>query len=210
MNATAPTPRVARKAAKPPAAIPSNADAPTEKPGAAALDQAAQPNNGPGISGGPEPDMADAAAPPAPLKTRRSRKDGGSDDFDVPMSMRKPGYDYEYKTTKVNGQPVDDADMAFYRDNGWEPVVASQMPGLLAPGSSAKFIERRGQILMCRPDYLSVESRAEDYEIAEQQKFDKLQSASAIAISRPGLINATKPEITIEGEVGRQAPKAPK
>lgn len=151
---------------------------------------------------------ATAAATPEPTLTRRSRKAGGGNPFEIPEKLKKPGWDYEWKTVKVMGELVDDSDLADIHEQGWRPVPAEQMKELLAPGSTAKTIDRRGQRLFMRPMHLTEEARREDREIAETQKYDKLRAASAIPISRPGLMNAQVDTMQIEGEVGTHRPKA--
>lgn len=140
--------------------------------------------------------------------TRRSRTSGGGNDFEIPSHLKRPGWDYEWKTKKVNGAEVDDADLAFYHEQGWRPVPAAAMTGMLSPGSTAKIVERRGMLLMMRPKTLSVQAAAEDYAIAEQQKFDKLMAASAVPIGRSDLMHQVRKEITIEGVVGTHRAKA--
>lgn len=143
----------------------------------------------------------------APLKTRRSRIGGGNDDWEIPAEYKNRAYDYEWKTTRVNGQDSDAADFAFYNDQGWEPVPARVMPKMLPPGSDKKYIERRGQILMFRPMTLSIESRREDLAIAEQQKRDKVRQATDVPVMGQGRVVATQPEVALEGVVGTH--KAP-
>lgn len=143
----------------------------------------------------------DTADEPVVL-TRRSRFSGNSNKFDVPAEYKKDGWDYEYKTTRVNGADVDSSEMADIHEAGWRPVPARDMPRLCAPGYKGKTIERDGQILCMRPLHLTLEARAEEYEFAEKEKHDKLMAASAVPTARPGLVNPFKTEISFEGEVG--------
>lgn len=140
--------------------------------------------------------------------TRRSRLSNAVGDFDVPEEYKKDGWDYEWKTTRVNGQDVDGADMAFIHENGWRAVPAHHMPKMCAPGYKGKTIERRGQILCMRPMHLTLEARAEEYAFAEKEKHDKLMAASAVPTARPGLVNPFKTEISFEGEVGTHREKS--
>src|SRR6185437_3475266 len=43
--------------------------------------------------------------------TRRKNVDGVVNDFEIPKELRKHGWDYEWKTTTINGQPVDPSDL---------------------------------------------------------------------------------------------------
>lgn len=152
-------------------------------------------------------DVETATDEPAVL-TRRSRFSGNSNTFDVPAEYKKDGWDYEWKTTRVNGADVDGADMASIHESGWRPVPAHDMPRLCAPGYKGKTIEQRGQILCMRPMHLTLEARAEEYAFAEKEKHDKLMAASAVPTARPGLVNPFKTEISFEGEVGSHREKS--
>jgi hypothetical protein len=132
--------------------------------------------------------------------TRRSRVNRGSDDFDVPEDCKKPGWDYEWKSLTVMGQPVDGADMAKIYGQGWRPVAASEMPDLVPPGWDKKTIERYGQILMTRPMHLTQAARREDRQIADEQLADKLRGAVASAGGKIGTPRLETMEIT--GHVG--------
>lgn len=134
--------------------------------------------------------------------TRRTRGASSDNRLELPENRMRAGWDYEYKTTKVMGAEVDSSEVAVYYEQGWRPVPAKEMPELCPPGYQGKYIERMGQLLYMRPMRLSVEARQESYELAEQQKFDKLMAASAVPTTRPGLINPFKTEMNIEGVVG--------
>lgn len=182
-----------------------------------------QAQNGAGIAGAPpEPEQTRAA--PAqkiavdqagqaqgqtePVLTRRKRTVAGDDRLDLPKDKMKPGWDYEWKTQRVMGQDVDSSESAMVFEQGWRPVLASEFPDLVPPGYEGKHITRLGMMLFTRPMHLTLEARAEDYNLAETQKYDKLMSASAVQTARPGMINATKPEVSIEGVVGSHKAKA--
>lgn len=139
------------------------------------------------------------------LLTRRSRINGvGADNWaDIPESYKKPGWDYEYKTTRYEGKDVDPSEMAFVFEQGWRPVRPQDMPGLCPPGYKGATIERYGQILCMRPMRLTLQARAEDYEIAEQQKNDKIASASAVPVAKPGKMNPFVEKLEIYHEAGK-------
>lgn len=137
-----------------------------------------------------------------PTQTRRTRTEGSGNWAEIPDKYRRPGWDYEYKTSRVNGADVDSSELSAVYEQGWRPVLARSMPDLVGPGYAGKHVQRYGQILYTRPMTLTSEARAEDYAIAETQKQDKLQAASAVPTARPGLINPFKNEMTIEGVVG--------
>lgn len=141
--------------------------------------------------------------------TRRSRRDGGAGDFEIPAHLKKPGWDYEFKTITIMGQPVDPADMQRVYEGGWRPVPARDMAELCPPGWEKPTIERYGQMLFTRPMRLTQEAKREDFEMAEKQKTDKLQSAMASgADDNPRLVKRHVTEFSIEGEVGTHREKS--
>jgi hypothetical protein len=141
------------------------------------------------------------------LLTRRSRRSDSGDQFHVPEELKKDGWDYEWKTTRINAADVDGSELAFIHEQGWRPVKAKDMPRMCAPGYRGKTIERLGMILCMRPMHLTLAARAEDYEIAETQKQDKLQAASAVPTARPGMINPFVDKMEFVGEVGTHRKK---
>ena len=135
--------------------------------------------------------------------TRRSRRDGVVTDFEVPNNVRKPGWDYEYKTSRVMGQEVDASEQVEIYEGGWRPVKATEMKSLCPPGWDKPYIERRGQILYCRPMQLTEEAKNEDYEKAERQKRDKLEAALAGGGEASKYTKRHIDKLEISGEVGR-------
>lgn len=143
------------------------------------------------------------------LLTRRPREAAGDTRLDIPEEYKRPGWDYQWDTSRVNGADVDPSYSATIYEGGWRPVLARSMPKLNVPGYTGKYVTRLGQILYTRPMHLTEEARAEAYTLAETQKVDKLMSASAVPVSRPGLMHSIKTEMSIEGVVGthKAAPK---
>lgn len=135
--------------------------------------------------------------------TRRSRRDGSGSDFEIPAHLKKPGWDYEYKTIAVMGQPVDAAEMQRVYEGGWRPVNSKDMPQLCPPGWKKPTIERYGQMLFTRPMRLTQEARQEDIELADKQKNDKLKGAMVAGPTEDSrLTRRIVTEFSIEGEVG--------
>ena len=99
--------------------------------------------------------------------------------FDFPMKGRVPGWDYEWKTVRVNGQEVDPSDLTEIDAGGWIPVPASHFRSLVPPGWSRAYIERRGQRAYMRPMRLTLEAREEQKRHAMTQKSDRLMTAQA-------------------------------
>lgn len=190
-----------RRVSRKPAAL-TEAPAPTPEPEPQEQQGADQ-----GIAAAAKAAAPTPAGAPEPTLTRRKRTIAGDNRLDIPAHRKKPGWDYEWKTQRVMGQDVDASEAAQEFEQGWRPVPAREIPELVPPGYEGKYIVRLGQILMTRPEHLSAEARAEDYQLAETQKFDKLMAASAIPTARPGMINPTRTELTIEGVVGTHKAK---
>lgn len=161
-------------------------------------------------TGAPAASIGAAGASPDPYDmsqySRRPMGEGDDNPFQVPPHLQKPGWDYEFKTTKVMGEPARASDQARERNQGWRPVPAADIAEMLPPGHDQGYFEIDGQILMMRPKKLSVEAKAELYEKAERQKRDKLQSALASDPTGNFVHDARMPRrgtsITLEGEVG--------
>lgn len=137
--------------------------------------------------------------------TRRSRFDGAQNPYDVPMRLRKPGWDYEYKGDRVMNQPVSTSEIVSVREAGWRPVPAKDMMEICPPGWDKPYIERDGMTLHMRPMHLTLEAREEDRAHAEQIKASRLEaSAIGAQISKDPRMPAgvTKQGMRIEGEVG--------
>jgi hypothetical protein len=167
-----------------------------------------------GIGAHPGPaapaEMAREDAPPEVLRrVKRENRDAGW--ADLPTQYKKPGWDYEYKTITVLGQPVDSADFLEIRNAGWRAETARNWPTLVEPGTPPDApIERRGQRLYGRPMSLTMEARQEDVNAARQQMYDKTMAAStgqSANRNEAGIPNnrGVRPvpiEISIVGEAG--------
>lgn len=141
--------------------------------------------------------------------TRRSRRDGGTGNFDIPPHMKKPGWDYEWKTISVLGQPVDGAELMQVNEGGWRPTSAKDMAGLCPPGWKKTTIERYGMMLFMRPMRLTQEARQEDLDIAERQKSDKLRGAMVAGPDEDSrLTKRIVTDFNIEGEVGTHSQRS--
>lgn len=165
----------------------------------------------------PEPEREEAAddqgaaidndAPPSwddsnpALLTRRSRLKGDSLDnwSEIPPELKEAGWDYEWRATRVMAQDTPGAEKSFWYQQGWRPVPAKgKWLKMCEPGYIGKYVERFDQLLMMRPLHLSEAARREDFEIAEEQKWNKLEAASAVPTSRSGIVpHRDKMEIDI-------------
>lgn len=139
--------------------------------------------------------------------TRRSREERDSGALDVPKRLRKPGWDYEYKSIRCLGQPTDGSEVRVWYDQAWRPVLAREMPELAPPGADLNLpIEAKGCHLYTRPMTETLKARQEDYEVAQRQQQEKAMQA-AMGRGDSGIPNqrglrAVPGEITMEGVAG--------
>ena len=101
------------------------------------------------------------------------------DEFELPESMKEPGWSYQWCAVSING----DSDITLnmlqdFEANGWRPVPAGRFPGrFMKQGTPADAaIVRKGQMLMERPQSLTDEAAAEDKNKALAQMRDRDQS----------------------------------
>lgn len=109
--------------------------------------------------------------------TRQAR--GMSDStFDIPMQGRREGWDYEWKTVRVNGEEVDPSNIVEYQQGGWNLVPRTHFPSLVPPGWNKPYIERWGMQLFMRPMRLTEEARTELQKHAFNTLNDRLSAAA--------------------------------
>lgn len=142
-------------------------------------------------------------APDGEILTRRARRDGFVDDFEIPQRYKMPGWDYEWKTFRIMGQESDSSEMTTIFEGGWRPVPPDKMPDLCPPGWDKKTIDRKGMRLFTRPMSFTQEAMNEDRSRAEKQQGDKLRSALAGPSELTKHTNRVlDPGTSITGEVG--------
>lgn len=146
--------------------------------------------------------------------TRRSRSERSVDTYAVPANWKKNGWDYQFWVSKVLLQPVEGTTEIW--EGGWRPVYWKDVPKPWAPGASGdQQIERGGQQLYLRPMKLTLQARKEEFDAAEQQKRDRIQSALEGRVSgQEGIadIKGVRPVplgLSVEGEVGTQSGHTP-
>lgn len=139
--------------------------------------------------------------------TRRSRQQRSVDTFAIPDEWKKRGWDYQFWVSTVLGQPVE-ATTEIY-EGGWRPVLWKDVPKPWTPNAKGTDqIMRGGQALYTRPMELTQEAKREEYNAAEQQKRDRVQSALEGKVSGQEGISDIKgvvvrnQSVTVEGEVG--------
>lgn len=116
---------------------------------------------------------------PEPL-TRRRRSERTVGGFEVPANRRKPGWDYQWITIRVLNEPVDSARIRDFREGGWRPVLARDIPEMVEEGATRDTpIETEGQRLYTRPMTLTNEAKAEDHQYATEQQRDRMMAAAS-------------------------------
>lgn len=145
------------------------------------------------------------------LLTRTTLGESAMDGFVIPAHLKKPGWDYEWKTRTVQGEPIQTHIPALERNQGWRPVPADDMREILSPGYDKRVIESGGHIMMMRPMRLSREARNEMIGKADSQRQDKLRQAIAGPSDQdkrmPRRVLNDQFESHIEGEVGTYRPR---
>lgn len=95
------------------------------------------------------------------------RRHINTDKYAIPEQFKREGFSYEWKR-RTNVGAVDMEHQVMLSENHWQPVQAKDMPGLM-PADYDGVIERGGQILMCRPEYLTQEAYQEVLDISQER-----------------------------------------
>jgi len=106
------------------------------------------------------------------LLTRNNRSNQRADQFELPRGLARPGMTYQWVATSVLGKPQH-AEMNDMLENGWRPVPCSDADGYYAAKGHQGAIERGGQMLMERPEYLTQEAIADGVKEARRLKHDQ-------------------------------------
>lgn len=121
------------------------------------------------------PSLRTEAVRTEPVRKRRAGSKS-EDHFYIPEDLRAQlvanGLSAEFKRLTYFGKEEDPDYHIALAENGWEPLSLTSFPAFakLMPKSWAKdTFEKRGQILMVRPQALTDEARAEDKKEAEGQ-----------------------------------------
>ena len=127
-----------------------------------------------------------AAKRAAELRGHIGNLDEGTDDFYVPTEYIPDGWSYEWKR-KTNVGMEDPAYQVHLARMGWEAVPASRHPSMMPEGNKYQVIERKGMILMERPNEITDE--AKDIELRRarnqiRQKEAQLASAPEGTLTR--------------------------
>lgn len=135
----------------------------------------------------------------------RQRYGDGTNEFEIPAHLKRPGWDYQWRTTHIVGQPVDPSETQANYRGGWRPVKPSEMPDMVPPGWTKDTIERMGQIMMMRPQHLSDEATLEFEKRAYEQQ--EMKNRAVLAGQEfhdmAGVVRPVNQGFTLEGEAGR-------
>jgi len=136
-----------------------------------------------------EDPRARAARRAAELREHLGDLDEGHDDFAIPMDIVPPGWSYEWKRKTVMGAE-DPAYMQALIRKGWEPVPTKRHPDFMATDDKNPNIERKGMILMERPQEITDEARAIERKKARSEinnKEAQLNSVESGQFEREGV-----------------------
>jgi hypothetical protein len=107
------------------------------------------------------------------------RNDDSINPFDLPEDFirrtAEDGYVLEWKRESTYGQPNDDY-VSRLKDNGWEVVPASRLPGRYSAREEENYIRHQGMILMERRWELCEAARIEEHKKARAQVLMKHKS----------------------------------
>ena len=136
----------------------------------------AQESSTPGRSRGTAaPGLRSSAVRNQAVRKRRSGSKS-EDHFYIPEDLlhelQVRGLSAEFKRLTYFGKEEEPDYQIGLQENGWEPLSLKDFPSfkrLLAKNWTKDTFEKRGQILMVRPQYLTDEARAEDKQVAESR-----------------------------------------
>ena len=111
---------------------------------------------------------AAAARRAAEIMGNLGNLDTGTDEFYIDPGVIPDGWTYEWKRKTVMGQEDPAYQIALAR-TGWEPVPTSAHPEMMPGGGNHPIIERKGQILMMRPQEITDQVRQIDSQRAKGQ-----------------------------------------
>ena len=121
------------------------------------------------------PGLRSASVRNQPVRKRRAGSKS-EDHFYIPEDLldelRARGLSAEFKRLTYFGKEEEPDYHIALQENGWEPLSLKDFPGfrrLLAKNWTKDTFEKRGQILMVRPQILTDEARAEDRQVAEER-----------------------------------------
>jgi hypothetical protein len=144
-----------------------------------------------------ESPRAAAARRAAEIMGNLGTLDNGTDEFYIDPGSIPEGWTYEWKRKTVMGQEDPAYQVALAR-TGWEPVPTKAHPEMMPGNGNHTIIERKGQILMMRPQEITDQVRRIDSDRARGQVQVKVEQLSGTPEGGLGHRNhpQAKPKIT--------------
>jgi len=107
------------------------------------------------------------------------------DIFEIPQSMIPKGWSYQWCAVTIAGNAdiILDQNHMFHQ-NGWRPVPAERYSGTLVPKGTKGNIIRGQQMLMERPEALTLEAQDEDKRNAIQLMSDRNESLKLAGVKK--------------------------
>jgi len=130
-----------------------------------------------------EDPRAAAAKRAAEIRNNTSDLDDGVDEFATPPAP--DGWTYEWKR-KSSMNMEDISHMNHVRRTGWTPVPVERHPEMMQLGAEGA-IERKGMLLMERPEEITLDAKAKELRNARQQV--NIKSGQMDPHGRGGLSN---------------------
>jgi len=121
-------------------------------------------------------DAADARA--AEILAHMGDLDEGTDEFYIDPAMIPEGWSYEWKRRLLLNKEDPAYEVAVAR-TGWAAVPASRHPSMMPSNTASATIERKGMILMERPQSITERARAIEAKKASAQVRGKEEQLSA-------------------------------
>lgn len=144
--------------------------------------------------------------------TRRSREDRDVNRFAIPRRFFRPGWDLEWKTITVLGDPVSASTLLDVHEAGWRPERAKDWKNYVPTGTPDMApIELDGQRLYGRSRQFTMDAKAEDERIAQRQMRDRMQASQEGRLVRgneagladmPDIVRSVPLGVSVEGETG--------
>lgn len=158
------------------------------------------------------PGLRSASFRSQPVRKRRAGSKS-EDHFYIPDELldqlHTRGLSYEFKRLTYFGKEEEPDYHIALAENGWEPLSLKSFPDFAAvmPKTWTKdTFEKRGQILMVRPQILTDEARAEDKQIAEGRVKGHLASLRNTKSGEAPRDNKGAPMVTVKRTYERGVP----
>ena len=141
---------------------------------------------------------AAAAARAQEILAHLGTLDDGIDEYRIDPSIVPPGWSYEWKMRSVLGAENPSYQVALAR-TGWQPVPRSRHPEMMPQDWPGDTIERKGQVLMERPQVIT----------DMQRQTDKSRARDQVRVKEQQLSNAPQGQMPRSGDAEGDARTRP-